>query len=328
MRTVLITLIGPERTSDLVVDADTAVAELLPNLLNAGGVADEAQRLPGWGLAVMGKQPIQPDQTLEDSGILDGTVVVLRREAEQRADPVLSSPLAGGLTGSPLERTRALLDQPSGATSLRGRLVPQIPDASAAAEGPRAALEDAIGAARLTRCATIAVVSPKGGVGKTTISILLGELMSSLRPETVLALDADVDYGSLGRVAPARAGASTLEARDSAVFDALAHGAVTFAELDRTLWKLPGGLRVVPSPRDPAQMAIVSNITVSSSRSRCMRFRRPGTRRPSGGRFGGSTRRGSTGPPGSREVAAPPGAAGAGAAGAACYGGGDDRRER
>ncbi|HTX07920.1 MAG TPA: EsaB/YukD family protein [Solirubrobacteraceae bacterium] len=261
MRTVLITLIGPERTTDLVVDADTAVTELLPSLLTAGGIGEEAQRLPGWGLAVMGKQPIQPDLTLEDSGILDGTVVVLRRDAEQRPDPVPSSPLAGGPAGSPLDRARALLAQPTAAPSLRGRIVPQIPDASAAAEGARATLEQAVGAARLTRCATVAVVSPKGGVGKTTISILLGELMCALRSETVLALDADVDYGSLGRVAPAHAGAKTSEARDSGVFDALAHGAVTFAELDRTLWSLPGGLRVVPSPRDPAQMARADRAT-------------------------------------------------------------------
>ena len=35
----------------------------------------------------------------------------------------------------------------------------------------------------------------------------------------------------------------------------LSEGAVTFAELDRTLFALPGGLRIVPSPRDPAAMA-------------------------------------------------------------------------
>jgi hypothetical protein len=34
----LVTLIGPERTADLVVDADTPVTELLPSLLAAGGV--------------------------------------------------------------------------------------------------------------------------------------------------------------------------------------------------------------------------------------------------------------------------------------------------
>jgi len=47
MRTVLITLIGPERTADLVVDADTLVSELLPNLLTAGGVSDPRERPAG-----------------------------------------------------------------------------------------------------------------------------------------------------------------------------------------------------------------------------------------------------------------------------------------
>jgi len=59
MRTVLITLIGPERTSDLVVDADTTIEALLPNLLVAGGVPESALAQPGWGVALMGKQPIQ-----------------------------------------------------------------------------------------------------------------------------------------------------------------------------------------------------------------------------------------------------------------------------
>jgi hypothetical protein len=55
MRTVLITLIGPERTSDLVVDADTNVEALLPNLLVAGGVPEAARDETGWGVALMGK---------------------------------------------------------------------------------------------------------------------------------------------------------------------------------------------------------------------------------------------------------------------------------
>jgi MinD-like ATPase involved in chromosome partitioning or flagellar assembly len=261
MRTVLITLIGPERTADLVVDADTPAGELLPSLLSAGGVGAEAQALPGWGLAVMGKQPVEPDRTLEEAGVLDGAVVVLRRDTEQRLDAVVASPLAGGPAGSPLERTRALLASAGAPSERRGRLVPQIPDAATASDGGRTTLEEAIREAQLNRCATIALMSPKGGVGKTTISILLGELLSAVRSETVLALDADVDYGSLGRIAPARAGARTAEARDAGVLDALAQGAVTFAELDRTLWALPGGLRVVPSPRDPAQMARTDRTT-------------------------------------------------------------------
>jgi MinD-like ATPase involved in chromosome partitioning or flagellar assembly len=254
MRTVLITLIGPERTSDLVVDADTMVETLLPNLLVAGGVPESARAEPGWGVALMGKQPIQLQDTLEQSGVLDGAVLVLRREAEVPQDPVASPRAPGGPAGSPLERTRALIEQETAAEGGRGRLL-QLPDRAMIADGTRSALERAVASKALSRCATISVISPKGGVGKTALTILLGELLVSLRPDEVLALDADGDYGSLGRLAPARVGAKPTESRDNEIFDALSEGAVTFAELDRTLFALPGGLRIVPSPRDPAAMA-------------------------------------------------------------------------
>jgi MinD-like ATPase involved in chromosome partitioning or flagellar assembly len=235
MRTVLITLIGPERTTDLVVDADSAVQALLPRLLVAGGVPEVAREQEGWGIALMGKQPIERDSTLEQSGVLDGAVLVLRRDVESPAEHVAPSP-ASARAGSPLKRTRALLEGQTGSDGRDG-------------------LEQAVTAPGLGRCMTIGVLSPKGGVGKTTVSILVGELLCSLRSDLVLALDADSDYGSLGLVAPAGAGAKLSESRDAEVFDALAQGAVSFAELDRTLWALPGGLRIVPSPREPAAMA-------------------------------------------------------------------------
>ena len=253
MRTVLITLIGPERTTDLVVDADSAVHALLPRLLVAGGVPDTAREQAGWGIALMGKQPIERDSTLEQSGVLDGAVLVLRREVEPPAEHVAPSP-SSAPAGSPLKRTRALLESQTAPDATRGRLMPQLGDRSGPPDG-RDALEQAVGAPGLGRCVTIGVLSPKGGVGKTTVSILLGELLCSLRSDLVLALDADSDYGSLGLVAPAGAGAKLSQSRDNEVFDALAQGAVSFAELDRTLWALPGGLRIVPSPREPAAMA-------------------------------------------------------------------------
>ena len=253
MRTVLITLIGPERTADLVVDADTPVRELLPNLLAAGGVVESARSEPGWGIALMGKQPIAPELTLEASGVLDGAVLVLRRDVQAHPEPLLPSPSGGGPAGSPLERTRALLIRAGAVPARRGRLLPQLAESSMVADGRSEALEATVAQARLSRCATIAVISPKGGVGKTTLSIMLGALLCSLRPDHVLALDADSDYGSLGRVSPA--GATAPADGDDGLFDALSRGAVTFAELDRTLWKLPGGLRAIPSPRDPTAMA-------------------------------------------------------------------------
>jgi MinD-like ATPase involved in chromosome partitioning or flagellar assembly len=263
MRTVLITLIGPERTSDLVVDADTPVAELLPSLLAAGGVAAPPAGGESWTVALTGKQAVESDRTLEQSGVLDGAVLVLRREADAPAER-LTAPMPGAEpSGSPLERTRSLLHSHLSAGSRRARFRPQLPEPGLVADGRAQALERAVSSPVLARCATIAVLSPKGGVGKTTISILLGELMNALRSDELIALDADSDYGSLGRVAPAQHAADASEDRDSGIFPALAEGAVTFAELDRTLWALPGGLRIVPSPRDPAAMARTDRSTYS-----------------------------------------------------------------
>src|SRR6202035_1240052 len=84
-----------------------------------------------------------------------------------------------------------------------------LPDAPGAVARWRRAWEDtdylhrldrAITRPQLARCATIAIVSPKGGVGKTTTTALLGTLVAHLRRDLVLAVDANPDYGSLGRV--------------------------------------------------------------------------------------------------------------------------------
>jgi MinD-like ATPase involved in chromosome partitioning or flagellar assembly len=262
VRTVLITLIGPERTSDLVVDADTPVQELLPSLLAAGGVSAPAAT-ETWTVALTGKQPVHPERTLEESGVLDGAVLVLRREVDVPAERITAPGPRGEPVGSPLERTRDLLQTHLSAGGRRPRFRPQLPEPGLVSEGRGQALEQAVATASLSRCATIAVLSPKGGVGKTTLSIMLGEAINALRGDEVLALDADSDYGSLGRVAPAGHGGGGQDSRDRGIFPALAEGAVTFAELDRTLWALPGGLRIVPSPRDPTEMARTDRSTYS-----------------------------------------------------------------
>jgi MinD-like ATPase involved in chromosome partitioning or flagellar assembly len=230
VRTVLITLIAPDRTVDLVVDADTPVGELMASLLAAGGIeVDGARRSEAsWMIAVMGREPIPPDQTLEAAEVLDGAVLVLR-QVRGSGDGGLT-PLSAPATGSPLAQARALLAQAGSPPEL------------VVAEASR------------DRSLTVAVLSPKGGVGKTTLTLLLGELLCRLRSGVCLALDGDGDFGSLGRIQPAGFDAA-VASRDGGIFARLTQGAVTFSELDRRLWKLPGGLRVVPSPRDPSAMA-------------------------------------------------------------------------
>ena len=115
----------------------------------------------------------------------------------------------------------------------------------------RERLELAIAGPHLQRCVTIAVVSPKGGVGKTTTTALLGSLLAFLRRDRVIAVETNPDWGSLGRrLVP-----------DHAVFvDELLTGAlsdpdISPARLDAQLGRGPDGLMVAPAPTDPDRAA-------------------------------------------------------------------------
>jgi len=110
-------------------------------------------------------------------------------------------------------------------------------------------LEEAIVSPRLSRCATIAVVSPKGGVGKTTTTALLGTLLALLRRDRVVAIDTNPDYGSLGRVlAPGQ----TICVDD--VLEQLGDSRLSLTALDAQLGRAPHGLMVLPAPTDPSRM--------------------------------------------------------------------------
>jgi MinD-like ATPase involved in chromosome partitioning or flagellar assembly len=54
----------------------------------------------------------------------------------------------------------------------------------------------------MSRPNTVAVISPKGGVGKTTISFVLGNLLADKLRLRVVALDANPDFGTLSSLAP------------------------------------------------------------------------------------------------------------------------------
>jgi Mrp family chromosome partitioning ATPase len=112
-------------------------------------------------------------------------------------------------------------------------------------------LDSRITEPRLRHCATIAVVSPKGGVGKTTITALLGTLFSLLRRDPIVAVDTNPDFGSLGRVlTPDQTWYVDDLARLVAEDDEL-----SLTALDSHLGRAIHGLLVVPAPTDPARMA-------------------------------------------------------------------------
>jgi MinD-like ATPase involved in chromosome partitioning or flagellar assembly len=110
-------------------------------------------------------------------------------------------------------------------------------------------LADLIAAPRLARCVTIAVVSPKGGVGKTTTVALLGTLFAMIRSDRVIAIDSNPDHGTLGRSLTAE---HPIFVDD--LLDVIDQPALTVTMLERFLGRGPHGLLVLPAPTDPDRM--------------------------------------------------------------------------
>ena len=103
----------------------------------------------------------------------------------------------------------------------------------------------------VTRPNLVAVLSPKGGVGKTTSTFLAANLLASHLRLRAIAVDANPAFGTLGRLPaePIRARSSLADLLDDA--DRVG----TAAELRRYVARLPSGLHLLASPHDPARTA-------------------------------------------------------------------------
>ena len=106
-------------------------------------------------------------------------------------------------------------------------------------------------APHLDRCVTVAVVSPKGGVGKTTVTALLGSLLAYLRRDRVVAVETNPDWGSLGR----RLVPGHRVFIDELLGGPLGVGELVPTALDGQLGRGPCGLMVAPAPTDPRRSA-------------------------------------------------------------------------
>jgi MinD-like ATPase involved in chromosome partitioning or flagellar assembly len=91
----------------------------------------------------------------------------------------------------------------------------------------------------------VPVLTRKGGVGKTTVTTLLGMAMASVRDDRVIAIDANPDRGTLAERVPKSTGATV---RDVVNLAAGISGFTDFAEL---VSKDPTRLHVLASDTDP-----------------------------------------------------------------------------
>ena len=98
----------------------------------------------------------------------------------------------------------------------------------------------------VTRPNTIALISPKGGVGKTTSTFIAGNLLATHLKLRAVAVDANPDFGTLARLAPDERRSE----RSLADLLADADRLNTAAELTPYVSRLPTGLHVLGAPRD------------------------------------------------------------------------------
>jgi len=98
----------------------------------------------------------------------------------------------------------------------------------------------------LRGCYRIALLSLKGGVGKTTIAATLGATFAALRGDRVVAVDANPDRGTLSQKVPLETAATVRELLHDA-------GSIQrYSDVRRYTSKGPSGLEVLASETDPA----------------------------------------------------------------------------
>lgn len=105
-----------------------------------------------------------------------------------------------------------------------------------------------------TRTNTIAVVSPKGGVGKTTCTFLVGNLLAEALNLRVVAVDANRDFGTLASLAPDDARV------DRTLADLLPHldHIDSVSDVLAYVSQLPSGLHVLAAPEQAEVMAAMT----------------------------------------------------------------------
>ena len=98
----------------------------------------------------------------------------------------------------------------------------------------------------VTDCHRLAVISLKGGVGKTTTTAALGAMFATLRADRVIAVDGNPDRGTLGERLPRESGATVrhlLAAR---------YRLERYADVRRFTSQSPTRLEVLASDADPS----------------------------------------------------------------------------
>jgi MinD-like ATPase involved in chromosome partitioning or flagellar assembly len=288
------------RQVEAEVSLGWTVARVVPALLQAVFGAQDAQAASrlAWAVSLPGGHLLDGASTLAELDLVDGSVLILEPAGQWRPAPGPAVNRDGNRTGDgerPRQRAQSVLPARESLaqrsvgllsamfagsrsapppTHLPGTQGARVPPALLTKPGRPARMQQAreswrssdyirrldlaVQGPQLLRCATVAVISPKGGVGKTTVCALLGTLFALLRRDRVVAVDANPDFGSLGHGLAPSHGVFLDD-----VLEVLDSPELTVAALDANLGRSAHGLMVLPSPPQPARMALLDEAAYS-----------------------------------------------------------------
>ncbi len=227
-RRLLVSVDSPSGRHTLAVPEDARIEDLMPSLVE---VCESSSDSRGWSLAPMGEAPFRGEQTLGQRGLFPGAVLVLAAPLQPAdADPEAYVPSASDL-----------------AQLLKARLQPSthMPDIDRMSDADYLRfLEDAIVTPRSGASTVVAVMSAHAGRGTTTVTVLLATLLSTLRNDQVVAVDACPQSGALSHWITPESGLA------ADLYRSLFEPTLTPEQVRAALVKVGRGLALLPAPTD------------------------------------------------------------------------------
>src|SRR5260370_3784184 len=225
---LLVSVDSPSGRHTLAVPEDARMEDLVPSLVE---VCESSSDSRGWSLAAMGEAPFTGEQTLGQRGLFPGAVLVLAAPLQPAdADPEAYVPSASDLA----QLLRAMLEPSTDPPDI---------DRMGGADHLRF-LEDAIVTPRAGASTVVAVMSAHAGRGTTTVTVLLATLLSTLRSDHVVAVDACPQSGALSHWMAPESGL----ARDS--YRSLFEPMLTPEQVRAARVQVRRGLALLPAPTD------------------------------------------------------------------------------
>lgn len=218
-------------------------------------------------------EPIVQPRLAETAPVPSATVAPLQIEEPIAATPQVAEPIAATPQVAPPEETPApthsLADDIRDWTERNERergqgqvrapqrhsvwnSIAEMMPARRRAREQEEALDAAIRAPRITKCHGIAVISPKGGVGKSFLTYLAGNFLAEVRGDKVIAIDTNPDFGTL---------ADQVRSREQQTVGTLLEQLPSinhYSDLRRFTSKVESRLEVLAAPADPDVMASIS----------------------------------------------------------------------